>query len=70
MKKHKNSLKVNSNWTAVKAVKGWKHYRISARKYTDKELYLELMAVCDRDIRFDVKAVDFSTDDNWVSGWK
>ena len=66
MKKNKKQLVINSNWTAVKSVKNWKHYRISGRFYEGKVLMLEPW-LCDRQIKVEVASV-FALDDNYVSG--
>jgi tryptophan-rich hypothetical protein len=68
--KNIKQLIINSNWTADKAVKGWRHYRISGRFYEDKILWLELMSVCDRKIIIKLEAQSFLKDDNWLNGWK
>jgi tryptophan-rich hypothetical protein len=62
---------INANWTAVEAIQGWKHYRICARRRDDREkLELEMMAVCDREIRFWVERSVLRDPKLWSPGWK
>ena len=70
MRKNTKQLVINSNWTADVPIKGWRHYRISRRFYEEKDLWIELMSVCDRSVIVTVSAREFSRDENWLPGWK
>ncbi len=62
---------INANWTAVESIQGWKHYRIASRRRNeDGNLQLEMMAVCDREIRFWVERARLRDDTLWTPGWK
>lgn len=64
-------FQINANWTAVETLQGWKHYRIAGRRQDDAgELELEMMAVCDRELRFWVKGSDLRDEAVWVPGWR
>ena len=64
---------INASWTATQPVKGWRHYRISATKPAGKsdsgEAMVEMMAVCDRTVRFWLSRRELIADVNWVTGW-
>ncbi len=62
-------LGINSNWTATPSREGWKHYRIAARRYNEGELLVEMMAVCDRSVRFWVAAHLLKEGAGWRPGW-
>lgn len=61
---------INCNWTSVKQVAGWKHYRIAARRRSgDGALELEMMAVCDRNVRIWVGHASLRDPALWLPGW-
>lgn len=67
----KKLFEINSNWTSKTNVEGWNHYRISGRRRADDDtLELEMMAVCERDIRFWVPRSALRNEDEWAPGWK
>jgi tryptophan-rich hypothetical protein len=63
------AFEINTPWTALEPVKGWRHYRISGRRHTDEGLEIEMMAVCERDIRFWLTRKSLIQDLNWHTGW-
>jgi len=66
----KQNYDINGKWTSVESYRGWKHFRISGRRrQADRSLELELMAVCDRSIRFWIKQDDLNRPDSWQRGW-
>tara|TARA_B100000902_G_C27093533_1_gene805062 strand:+ start:611 stop:826 length:216 start_codon:yes stop_codon:yes gene_type:complete len=67
--RHKKNLDINSNWTAVVPIKGWKHYRIAAKKKQDGQVLLELMSICDRSVRFWVDSETLINSSDWQPGW-
>lgn len=62
-------LAINSNWTAEPPQANWRHYRISGRRYEAEELWLEMMAVCDREVRLWVAARTLREGEGWRMGW-
>lgn len=75
-KKHENkNLAVNAKWTSSKDVQGWRQFRICGRRYDEfGALWLELMAVCDRNARLWIPASDLIPEKEspglWNPGWK
>ncbi|MCX6104815.1 MAG: TIGR02450 family Trp-rich protein [Proteobacteria bacterium] len=68
------SFEINAAWTAETPVQGWRHYRISgnkpAKKAENLPQRLEMMAVCDRAVRFWLSRDELINDLNWIPGWK
>ena len=61
---------LDSKWTAHSPQRGWRHFRVVSRRYNENsQLMLELMAVCDRQVRFWVIADELKDKDKWTSGW-
>jgi tryptophan-rich hypothetical protein len=61
---------INSNWTSTSNLAGWKHYRIAARRRADNgKLELEMMAVCDRNVRLWVSRASLRDPACWKPGW-
>jgi tryptophan-rich hypothetical protein len=48
---------------------GWRHFRVSARRYEAGELQLEMMAVCDREVRFWIPQLELHQGELWQPGW-
>lgn len=69
MRKQK-SFDINANWTANSPIKGWRHYRVSKRFYKEKDLWLELMAVCDSKVLIQLSVSELKNGENWLIGWK
>ena len=59
---------LNSKWTSVKEINGWRHYEVS--KVLRKEKQLELFAVCDKKIYFLVSFNEIEDKDKWLPGWR
>ncbi len=61
---------INGNWTSLTLLEGWRHYRISSRRRSDSgKLELEMMAVCDRAVRFWVSRESLRNPELWKPGW-
>lgn len=61
---------INANWTSVSQMAGWKHYRITARRKSDAGKWeLEMMAVCDRNVRIWVGRSSLRDPIQWRPGW-
>jgi len=63
-----NSKYLNSKWTSVKKTKGWRHYQV--RNVLKKKKQLELFAVCDKKISFNIDIQELKNKKKWVPGWK
>lgn len=63
------AFEINAPWTALAPVEGWRHYRIAGRRRSDQGLTLEMMAVCDREVRFWLSRQSLIEDLNWQTGW-
>ena len=65
---------INAPWTAVTPVQGWRHYRVATTKPAKTSetglAMVELMAVCDRSVRFWITRQALAADPNWITGWK
>jgi tryptophan-rich hypothetical protein len=65
---------INAPWTALVPVKGWRHYRICATipasRSETKLPMIEMIAVCDRSVRFWIDKKELVADLNWVTGWR
>ena len=59
---------LNSKWTSVKKIKGWRHYEI--RTVFKKKKQLELFASCDKKINFIIKFDEIQNSKKWIPGWK
>lgn len=75
-KKFQNkNLAVNAKWTSSRDMQGWRQFRICERRYDESGvLWLEMMAVCDRTVRFWIPASDLEAENEtnalWQVGWK
>ncbi len=62
-------FEINSNWTSLVKREDWRHYRISGRRKAGQGIELEMMAVCDRDIRFWIPIEELKNNELWEPGW-
>ena len=58
---------LNSKWTSVDKFKGWRHYQV--RNVLKKKKQLELFAVCDKKISFNISMDDIKNKNIWLPGW-
>ncbi len=63
-----NSKYLNSKWTSVKKRKGWRHYQV--RNVLKKKKQLELFAVCEKKISFNIDINEIKDRKKWIPGWK
>jgi len=63
-----NSKYLNSKWTSVKKLKGWRHYQV--RNVLKKKKQLELFAVCDKKISFNIDMNEIKNREKWLPGWE
>ena len=59
---------LNSKWTSITNVKGWKHYQV--RNVMIKRKQVEIYAVCDKKISFVIDINDLKDKTKWIAGWK
>ena len=59
---------LNSKWTSITNVKGWKHYQV--RNVMIKSKQVEIYAVCDKKISFVIDINDLKDKTKWIAGWK
>ena len=59
---------LNSKWTSVEKLNGWRHYEVKNVFVKNKEL--EIFSVCDKDILVRVKIEDIKNITKWVPGWE
>ena len=58
---------LNSKWTSVKKVQGYRHYQV--RNVLKRRKQLELFAVCNKKNLFNIVMNDIKNKDIWLSGW-
>ena len=63
-----NNKFLNSKWTSVEKVHGWRHYQV--RNVLKKKKQLELFAVCDKKISFNIDIQELKDSKKWIPGWK
>lgn len=74
-KNNPKNLELNSKWTSIEPLLGWRHFRIVMRRYreidgeSDKVLELELMAACDKNARIWISASELKSAENFREGW-
>lgn len=66
----KKLFELNSNWTSRKKRQDWNHFRISSRRKGTVGIELEMMAVCDRSVRFWVSLAELKDAELWQPGWQ
>ena len=59
---------LNSKWTSVQMLLGWRHYEV--RNVLVNKKQLELFAVCDKKIKVTIDFRDIKDKKKWVPGWK
>ncbi|MEB3232621.1 MAG: TIGR02450 family Trp-rich protein [Leptolyngbyaceae bacterium] len=61
---------VGSKWTAVGKMWGWRHFQVVNRKNQDQWVFAEMMASCDRQVRFWINAQLLKDRSLWQPGWR
>jgi len=59
---------LNSKWTSVQKIQGWKHYQVRNVLYKKKQV--EIYAVCDKKLSFLLDYRDLKNENEWIPGWK
>jgi len=59
---------LNSKWTSLNKIEGWKHYQVRNVLYKKKQV--EIYAVCDKSKSFIIDFKDLKNKNLWVQGWK
>lgn len=66
----KKQFKINATWTSVSLRNGWRHYRISGQRHAHTGREYEMMAVCDRSVRFWIDEIELRDHQRWRPGWQ
>jgi len=61
---------VGSKWTAQQKTWGWRHFEVVNRKNQGKWVFAELVASCDKNVRFWINAQQLKDTDLWQPSWK
>ena len=69
-KKQKFPYLLGSKWTARQKTWGWRHFQVINRKNQGKWVFAEMIASCDRSVRFWINAEQLKNSDSWEAGWK
>ncbi|MBP0019786.1 MAG: TIGR02450 family Trp-rich protein [Cyanobacteria bacterium SBLK] len=69
-KKQKFPHLLGSKWTAKQKTFGWRHFQVVNRKNEGEWVFAEMVASCDRTVRFWVNARQLKNDCLWEAGWK
>ncbi|MGK7927237.1 MAG: TIGR02450 family Trp-rich protein [Spirulina sp.] len=69
-KKQKFPHLLGSKWTAKHKTFGWRHFQVVNRKNEGAWVFAEMVASCDRTVRFWVNAQQLKNDLLWEAGWK
>ena len=69
-KKQKYPYLLGSKWTAQQKTWGWRHFQVVNRKNQGKWVFAEMVASCDRSVRFWINAKQLSDSSLWQAGWK
>ena len=59
---------LNSKWTSVDKINGWRHYEV--RNVLKRRKQLELFAVCDKNISVIINLNEILNKEKWMPGWK
>uniref|UniRef100_B8HT21 TIGR02450 family Trp-rich protein n=1 Tax=Cyanothece sp. (strain PCC 7425 / ATCC 29141) TaxID=395961 RepID=B8HT21_CYAP4 len=71
MKKQKFPHLLGSKWTAGEETFGWRHFQVVNRKQVGDQLFAELVAACDPQVRFWINARVLLRQRNlWRAGWQ
>lgn len=70
LRKNDPRFEINASWTTIEDKYGWRHFRIVDRRWSDKKLEVELMAVCDREVRFWIEAKEMGDPALYITGWR
>lgn len=66
----KKQLQINASWTSVTPRHDWRHFRISGKRLCESGAEFEMMAVCDREVRFWVPQDELRDPTLWQPGWQ
>ncbi|MEM9541816.1 MAG: TIGR02450 family Trp-rich protein [Cyanobacteria bacterium P01_E01_bin.42] len=69
-KKQKFPHLLGSKWTATQKTFGWRHFQVVNRKNEGDWVFAEMVASCDRTVRFWINAQQLKNDSLWEAGWK
>lgn len=69
-KKQKYPHLLGSKWTAKQKTFGWRHFQVFNRKNEGDWVFAEMVASCDRTVRFWINARQLKNESLWEAGWK
>lgn len=69
-KKQKFPHLVGSKWTSHHTTWGWRHFQVTNRKDEGQWVFAEMVASCDRNVRFWLNAEQLKDRSLWEPGWK
>ena len=68
-KPSKKQFELNAKWTALNEIQGWQHFRVCTRRNGNDGIEVELMALCDRSVRFWLPRLELIDPVKWAVGW-
>ena len=69
-KKQKFPYLVGSKWTAMQKTWGWRHFQVVNRQNQGEWVFAEMVASCDRNVRFWLNAKQLKESSLWQPGWQ
>lgn len=64
-----SSIRVGSAWTAQEPLWGWRHFQVKNIQRRDRFTFVEMVAVCDPQVRFWLNAQQLRNRTLWQPGW-
>ena len=60
---------VGTNWTSVEEIQGWNHFVVVTLQKREGVWNFELMAACDKQVRFWISKSALKNAAHWRPGW-
>ncbi len=60
---------VGSKWTATQKTWGWRHFQVINRSQQGEWIFVEMVASCDRKVRFWLNAEQLFEGSSWRASW-
>ncbi|HAG83166.1 MAG TPA: TIGR02450 family Trp-rich protein [Cyanobacteria bacterium UBA12227] len=70
IKKQKFPYLIGSKWTAIQKTWGWQHFQVVNRQNQGQWVFAEMVASCDRNVRFWLNANQLKDRSLWQPGWQ
>lgn len=61
---------MNAKWSHKSGYLGWTQFRIVSKRRVAEGVEIELMAVCEKVVRFWIPQATLKIDSEWYPGWK